>query len=267
MGHISSECPQPAAGKKRPRTGDANVVTEFINCEDDEPEGDWYYDEEYEENHIGYLVDEECETALIAVDDTSKYRGCLVVGTGCSSSVSSMHSLDLLCQDRRETENDFYHEVKPSKKRFGFANGHTHQCTLQVSQEIGYGLLAGEVLIMEILDQPGNATAPLLSIADIAEMGGVLDPKRSTISIRDKAPVKVPRTRTGLMVIPVTKPACDYWQKQLEQEEGHGAGRHLRIIGGEVSRPTDGADHSRGLRHGGLHSGEDHSPHQIGGNL
>ena len=51
------------------------------------------------------------------------------------------------------------------------------------------------------------------------------------------------------------------------QEEGHGAGRHLRIIGGGVSRPTDGADHFRGLRHGGLHPGEDHSPHQIGGNL
>ena len=48
------------------------------------------------------------------------------------------------------------------------------------------------------------------------------------------------------------------------QEEGHGAGRHLRNIGGGASRPTDGADHSRGPRRGGLHPGKDHSPRQVG---
>ena len=80
MGHISSECTKPAPAKKHGRD-DANFVTEFINCEDDEPDVD-EEEGEYEDAEAGYLVDEECETALIAVDDKSIYRGCLVVDTG-----------------------------------------------------------------------------------------------------------------------------------------------------------------------------------------
>ena len=65
--------------------------------------------------------------------------------------------------------------------------------------------------------------------------------------------------------LPCTGDICQGLDRD-HQEEGHGAGRHLRIIGGGVSRPTDGADHSRVLRHGGLHPGEDHSPRQVGEN-
>ena len=86
-----------------------------------------------------------------------------------------MTAADLLQIDRLEEEGPFWHEVSPSDKKFGFANGHSHRCELQVAQEFSHGLLAGESITLQILDQPGNSTAPLLSIADVADLGGLLD--------------------------------------------------------------------------------------------
>ena len=80
-------------------------------------------------------------------------------------------------------------------RRFGFANGQSHKCQYQVAQEFAHGLLAGESITLQILDQPGNSTAPLLSIADLAQLGAVMDLANSTISIRGRPPQKVPQVK------------------------------------------------------------------------
>ena len=83
-----------------------------------------------------------------------------------------------------------------------------------MTQEFSFGLLAGEQISLQILDQPGNSTAPLLSIADLANLGAVMDLAEGTISIRGRAPHKLPKTKTGLTLIPVTKKACERWKTE-----------------------------------------------------
>ena len=137
-----------------------------------------------------------------------------MVDTGCSCSVSSLATADLIQLDRTEEEGPIWQECLPSNKTFGFANGQSHKCNFQVIQEFAYGLLAGESITLQILDQPGNSTAPLLSIADLAQLGAVMDLANSTISIRGREPQKVPKSKTGLTITPVTKSACEKWKVQ-----------------------------------------------------
>ena len=139
------------------------------------------------------------------------------MGTGCACSVSSLRAAELLQIERREEEPDFWHEVTPTDKKFGFANGLSHRCVFQVEQEFPYGLLAGETVTFQILDQPGNSTAPLLSISDLSSLGAVLDLSNSSISIRGRPPVRVPQTSTGLIILPVTKGAVARWDSIMAE--------------------------------------------------
>ena len=159
--------------------------------------------------------------------------------------------MELLQIDRLNEEGDYWHEVAPSHKQFGFANGQNHKCHLQVSQEFAYGLLAGESITLQILDQPGNSTAPLLSIADLATLGAVLDLANSTISIRGRKPVKVAKSRTGLTIIPVTKSACERWDAKLKTEEASFASvseetpAPCEAFLGDEETESESKDHSR----------------------
>ena len=74
----------------------------------------------------------------------------MVVDTGCSCSVSSLQAAEILQQQRCEEEVDYYHEVSPTDKKFGFANGLSHRCAFQVSQELSFGILAGETVTFQI---------------------------------------------------------------------------------------------------------------------
>ena len=80
------------------------------------------------------------EEALVAVERDPRYRGCLVVDTGCSCSVSSLAAAELIRMDRLEEDGSVWEEVTPSDKTFGFANGQSHKCRLQVTQEFSFGL-------------------------------------------------------------------------------------------------------------------------------
>eukprot|EP00974_Lingulodinium_polyedra_P103680 10035567-Lingulodinium_polyedra.AAC.1 len=60
--------------------------------------------------------------------------------------------------------------MAPSTKRFHFANGQTHQCLWQVTQQLSFGPLAGATLNSHVLDQPGNHTALLLSVDDLVSL-------------------------------------------------------------------------------------------------
>ena len=53
----------------------------------------------------------------------------------------------------------------------------------------------------------------------MSDLGGVLDLQRSTISIRGRPPYQVPKTKTGLMIIPVTKSAVERWRLKMSIDE------------------------------------------------
>ena len=133
------------------------------------------------------------EEALVAVERCSPYRGCRVIDTGCSCSVSSLRAAELTQMDRIAEEGSAWNEILPADKTFGFANGQTHRCNFQVTQQFSHGLLAGEQVTLQILDQPGNSTAPLLSISDLASFGTIMDLAKGTISIRGRPPQKCPK--------------------------------------------------------------------------
>ena len=88
-----------------------------------------------------------------------------------------------------------------------------------MTQEFAYGLLAGECISLHLLDQPGISTAPLISINDLASMGAILDLANSTISIRGRPPTRLPRSKTGLTIIPVTRSAVERWDKRMAAED------------------------------------------------
>ena len=90
---------------------------------------------------------------------------------------------------RLEEETDAYHEVTPSDKSSGFANGLSHRCVYQVAQELSYGLFAGGAITLHSMAHPGNSIAPVMSIADVSALGAVLDLATSSISIRGRAPM------------------------------------------------------------------------------
>ena len=88
-----------------------------------------------------------------------------------------------------------------------------------MTHEFSHGLLAGECIALQILDQPGNSTAPLISINDLANMGAILDLAKSTISMRGRPAVRFPQSKTGLTIIPVTKSAVERWDKKMAEED------------------------------------------------
>ena len=103
-GHLSKDCPQPASAK-RPRDDDTVHFAIFDDAEfedaqfDRELGDDWDWDED--ETEYGYLVD---DAEAMATSGDATLRGCVILDTGCTSSVSSINSADQLQQDRLAEE-------------------------------------------------------------------------------------------------------------------------------------------------------------------
>ena len=88
-----------------------------------------------------------------------------------------------------------------------------------IVQIFEHDILPDEHVTMEIVGQPGNDTTPLMSTTDLARMGAILNLQGSTISLRGKVPEQVSRTKSGLLIIPVTKSAVDRWASQMAEGE------------------------------------------------
>ena len=149
-GHISANCPNPQSANFKRKRDDAKVANDIRDpfepgepwdgeeeeeWPDDDDDYDGYDDEEYDDDEIpetGWLVVE--EEALVAVEKNPLYRGCLVVDTGCSCSVSSLKAAELIQLGRVAEEGSVWNEILPSNKTVGFANGQNHKCSLQVTQ-------------------------------------------------------------------------------------------------------------------------------------
>ena len=64
---------------------------------------------------------------------------------------------------------------------------------------------------MHLIDKAGNDTCPLLSINDIRRLRMVIDYEDGKVMFKDNPDVwhELPTTKKGLMMVPLTKEACD----------------------------------------------------------
>ena len=85
-----------------------------------------------------------------------------------------------------------------------------------VEQPITSGLLAGKYIHMHLIDKAGNDTCPLLSINDLRRLRMVIVYEEGKVMFKDNPDVwhELPTTKKGLMMIPLTKEACDRLQPQ-----------------------------------------------------
>ena len=101
--------------------------------------------------------------------------------------------------------------VRDSDRCFHFADGGTDEAQKMVEQPITSGLLKGKTINMHLIDRAGNATSPLFSINDQRRSRMVVDFEENKIMFKDKPDEwhTLPVTRKGLMMIPLTKEACE----------------------------------------------------------
>ena len=101
--------------------------------------------------------------------------------------------------------------ISTSDRRFRFADGSTDEAQTVVEQPITVGLLTGKYLSMHLIDKTGNDTCPLLSLNDLRRLRMVVDYEEGHIRCKDNPDVwhQLPTTKTGLMMIPLTKEACN----------------------------------------------------------
>ena len=80
-----------------------------------------------------------------------------------------------------------------------------------VEQPVTAGLLSGQSLSMHLIEKAGNDTCPLLSINDLRRLRIVIDYDEGKVMFKDSPEVwhKLPTTRKGLTMIPLTKEACE----------------------------------------------------------
>ena len=101
--------------------------------------------------------------------------------------------------------------ISQSDRRFRFADGRVDEAQKVVEQPVTSGILAGISLEMQLIDRAGNDTCPLLSINDMRQLRMVVDYEDSKIMFKDEPTVwhTLPTTKKGLMMVPLTKEACE----------------------------------------------------------
>ena len=101
--------------------------------------------------------------------------------------------------------------VRGSDRCFRFADGHTDEAHKMVEQPITAGLLQGKSINMHLIDRSGNETSPLFSIDDQRRHRMVVDYEENKVMFKDKPNewYTLPTTKKGLLMIPLTKEACD----------------------------------------------------------
>ena len=126
----------------------------------------------------------------------------------CSSTVAAE---EIQVQRLRQNEPGMP-VIGNSDRVFKFADGRTDESRKTVEQPITAGLLEGKTLKMHLIDSAGNDTGPLYGINDLRRHRMVVDYDESKVMFKDKPDewYQLPQTQKGLMLIPVTKEACDH---------------------------------------------------------
>ena len=148
------------------------------------------------------------------VNGLEETRGCAVLDSGATVMCSSTIAAEAIQQQRINQSEPGEPTVAESDRRFKFADGRIDEAGKVVEQPVTSGLLAGETLSMHLIDKEGNDTCPLLSINDLRRLRMVVDYEESKIMFKDSPDVwhKLPTTKKGLMMLPLTKEACERFQ-------------------------------------------------------
>ena len=145
------------------------------------------------------------------VNGLEETRGCAVLDSGATVMCSSTIAAEAIQQQRMDRAEPGEPTVSESDRRFKFADGRVDEAGKVVEQPVTSGLLAGKTLSMHLIDKEGNDTCPLLSINDLRRLRIVVDYEESKIMFKDSPDVwhKLPTTKKGLMMMPLTKEACE----------------------------------------------------------
>ena len=101
--------------------------------------------------------------------------------------------------------------VSTSDRRLKFVDGRADEAQKAIEQPIASGLLAEEPVTMRLIDKAGNDACPLLSINELRRLRMVIDYAEGKVMFKDKPDIwrKLPTAMKGLMMIPLTKEACE----------------------------------------------------------
>ena len=150
---------------------------------------------------------------------TEEQKGCAILDSGATTMVSSLHAAETIQQEMISNKETGAIKVSPSEKVFKFADGDHDAAANQAEIQVSHGLLKGKSLNMHLLDKKGNETAPLYSVNDMRDHRMVVDCEENKCMFKDDPTVwyKLPVTKKGLLMIPLTKEACARHQIETEQ--------------------------------------------------
>ena len=143
--------------------------------------------------------------------------------------------------------------VPTSDRRFKFADGHVDEAQKAIEQPIAAGLLSGESVTMHLIDKAGNDTCPLLSINELRRLRMVIDYEEGKVMFKNNPDVwhTLPTTKKGLMMIPLTKEACERYnmtppppQPTVKRGRKKGKDRAFKVCGCEREPGLPSGSHS-----------------------
>ena len=138
-------------------------------------------------------------------------RGCAILDSGATVMCSSTAAADEIQLQRLRQQEPGEPSVQGSDRCFRFADGRTDEAQSMINQPITSGLLSGTSINMHLIDREGNETSPLFSIDDQRRHRMVIDYEMNKVMFKDRPEEwhTLPTTKKGLMMIPLTKEACD----------------------------------------------------------
>ena len=150
----------------------------------------------------------ESMTRLAPLEET---KGCAILDSGATVMCSSTIAADEIQLQRLRQHEPGEPSVHDSDRCFRFADGRTDEAHNVVQQPITSGLLSGTSLNMHLIDRKGNETSPLFSIDDQRRHRMVIDYEENKVMFKDRPDQwhTLPTTKKGLMMIPLTKEACE----------------------------------------------------------
>ena len=92
---------------------------------------------------------------------------------------------------------------------------------------------------MHLIDRQGNETSPLFSIDDQRRHRMVIDNEENKVMFKDRPDEwhTLPTTKKGLMMIPLTKEACENIKQSLHPSTSSDEGSQQEEEGKEVRGP------------------------------
>ena len=157
------------------------------------------------------MLDQEALENSEAVNTLEETKGCAILDSGATVMCSSTAAAEEIQMQRLRQNEPGDPSIRSSDRCFRFADGRTNEAQNMIEQPITAGLLKGKTINMHLIDRSGNETSPLFSIDDQRRHRMVVDYEENKVMFKDKPEEwhTLPTTKKGLMMIPLTKEACD----------------------------------------------------------